>query len=261
MTRAIFSALKQNDPKMPDQQAMLIATASATDPKLAEKLLPQALGLEPPKTAEELAVRKMFQADRQNNVAGTGGTVGVNGAAAASAIPTTVQGIMEWKQNQDAERARKIKAAEQRGELEGKTAANLPKSLGFIDTALQTIEQARNHPGRKWYSTGLLGDLPTPGGTEGRGFSNLIGQIKGQVFLDAYETLKGGGQITQIEGEKAERAKSRIDRATKYAELESAFNDLRDALIEGRRKLAQTAGIAPMQQTQSENWRIRKVPQ
>jgi ribosomal protein S9 len=234
MTRAIFSALKQSDPKMSDQQAMLIATASATDPKLSETLIPQALGLNKPKTFEEYAVAEAIKSQSLGASA--------QASAATSALPTTPSA---WQDYQATGRA-KIKAAETIAEEKAKVEANLPRSITSIDTALATIEQARNHPGRTWYTTGLFGDLPAPPNTAGRGFVALMKQLGGQVFLDAYETLKGGGQITQIEGVKATEAKARLDRAQNREDLEAAFNDLRDALTEGRRKLLEKSGRLPV---------------
>ena len=59
-----------------------------------------------------------------------------------------------------------------------------------------------------------------------------IAQIKGTAFLNAYETLKGTGQITEIEGEKAERAKARLNTAVNDAEYVAALADFRDAVAE-----------------------------
>ena len=52
-----------------------------------------------------------------------------------------------------------------------------------------------------------------------------IEQIKGGAFLQAFESLKGGGQITELEGQKAEAAQSRLNTA-------QSEEDFRDALME-----------------------------
>ncbi len=39
-----------------------------------------------------------------------------------------------------------------------------------------------------------------------RDFNAMLDQVQGGAFLQAFESLKGGGQITQIEGEKATQA-------------------------------------------------------
>lgn len=50
-------------------------------------------------------------------------------------------------------------------------------------------------------------------------------QIKGQAFLQAYETLKGGGPITDIEGKQATDAIQRIDRSLTEKEYKAAVAD------------------------------------
>jgi len=43
------------------------------------------------------------------------------------------------------------------------------------------------------------------------GLIGVINQIQGQEFLNAFNDLRGGGQITQIEGERALDARSRLN--------------------------------------------------
>lgn len=52
-----------------------------------------------------------------------------------------------------------------------------------------------------------------------------IDQIKGGAFLEAYKSLRGGGQITELEGQKAEAAQARFSTA-------QSEEDFRDALME-----------------------------
>lgn len=47
-------------------------------------------------------------------------------------------------------------------------------------------------------------------GTNEAGWKSLYDQIKSGSFLEAYTGLKGGGQITEIEGEKATNARNRL---------------------------------------------------
>lgn len=57
MTRALYGALIQRD--IPQAQAFAIAQAASTNPKIAEILLPQALGLKPPSTIEGVIAERM----------------------------------------------------------------------------------------------------------------------------------------------------------------------------------------------------------
>ena len=52
-----------------------------------------------------------------------------------------------------------------------------------------------------------------------------IDQIQGGAFLEAYKSLRGGGQITELEGQKAEAAQARFSTAQNE-------EDFRDALME-----------------------------
>ena len=88
--------------------------------------------------------------------------------------------------------------------------------------------------GNEWLAK--MGRAPT--------YSSLMSyveQLRGLNFLEAFETLKGGGQITEIEAEKATMARSRIDRA-----LEGTPQDLILALedVRGLFQLAREANPA-----------------
>jgi hypothetical protein len=58
-------------------------------------------------------------------------------------------------------------------------------------------------------------------------------QIKGASFLEAFESLKGGGAITQVEGEKATDAINRMSIATNESEYIRAALDLQDVVRKG----------------------------
>ena len=58
----------------------------------------------------------------------------------------------------------------------------------------------------------------------------LFRQIQGKAFLEAFETLKGGGQITEREGQVATEAMSRLGRNISEAEFIEAANELRNIM-------------------------------
>lgn len=64
-----------------------------------------------------------------------------------------------------------------------------------------------------------------------------IDQLQGGAFLQARQMLKGGGQITDFEGKKAEAAFSRMVQSQNDADFRQALEDFRDAVNEGVRKL------------------------
>jgi hypothetical protein len=140
------------------------------------------------------------------------------------------------------------KAAEQRGEAQGKAQADIPRIEANADRALKTIQQIRAHPGKKsgLGVTALSGYIP---GTEARGFANLVDQAKGQTFLEAFNSLRGGGQITEAEGSKATQALARLDTAQTEEDFDAALKDLEDVVVTGmnvaRRKAGPTATAPP----------------
>jgi CII-binding regulator of phage lambda lysogenization HflD len=79
-------------------------------------------------------------------------------------------------------------------------------------------------------STGLLAPLQNIPGTPQRRVGARIDQLDGQAFLQAFESLKGGGQITEIEGQKATQAIGRLDDYQNPEDYKQALVELRDIL-------------------------------
>lgn len=116
------------------------------------------------------------------------------------------------------------------------------KSAGQAQVMLDTIDSIIADPGLDsavgvtGMLTGALGPLSALAPESSRARSR-IEQLQGQVFLDAFESLKGGGQITEVEGQKAEAARARLSTA-------QSPEDFRDALTE-LRQLVETASQRP----------------
>lgn len=127
--------------------------------------------------------------------------------------------------------------------------ASIAAQLGVIDKALQ-------HPGRET-ATGLSGVIDPRNyvpGTNPRDFQVVLDQIGGTAFLQAFESLKGGGQITEVEGKKATEAIARLNRAQSDEEFERSLRDLREVMQKGQERLnggrtlqAPAPQVAPMQ--------------
>jgi hypothetical protein len=66
-------------------------------------------------------------------------------------------------------------------------------------------------------------------------------QLTGVSFLSAYQMLKGGGAITDIEGQKAGAAMARLNRAQGEEEAKQALLDFKEAVDTGLRKLRRAA--------------------
>jgi len=64
-----------------------------------------------------------------------------------------------------------------------------------------------------------------------------LDQIVGKTFLQAYETLKGGGQITELEGKKAQEAQARLSTAQKPEDFREALREYRFYIEQGIKRL------------------------
>ncbi|MEJ1966496.1 MAG: hypothetical protein WDO56_35140 [Gammaproteobacteria bacterium] len=125
---------------------------------------------------------------------------------------------------------------------------DLPRVERTVNQALGDIEKLKNHPGLGAI-TGFASKIPIVPGTDQAAADALAKQIQGQTFLSAYQSLKGGGQITEVEGAKAEAAIGRLQRAQSTADYKAALNDLEDVLRSGlsqaRRQTGATATAPP----------------
>ena len=79
-------------------------------------------------------------------------------------------------------------------------------------------------------ATGILAFTQAIPGTPQRRVGSRIAQLNGQAFLQAFESLKGGGQITEIEGQKATEAVGRLDSAQRTEDYVASLTELRDIL-------------------------------
>lgn len=66
-------------------------------------------------------------------------------------------------------------------------------------------------------------------------------QLKGQVFMQAFQMLRGGGQITNVEGEKATAAYARMNRSVSTEDYKAALKDFMDATRAGYAKIQAAA--------------------
>lgn len=141
----------------------------------------------------------------------------------------------------------RIAAAEAEGQNSGKSRAEaqatLPAAEQSASVALDLIEKLKNHPGKR-YAVGVLGAAPTVPGTPQADFVALLEQAQGKAFLEAFNTLKGGGQITEVEGKKATQAIARMQRSQSVAAFNSALDDYKAVIQGGLRRAQQRAGVS-----------------
>ncbi|WP_139975343.1 hypothetical protein [Ochrobactrum sp. CGA5] len=137
------------------------------------------------------------------------------------------------------------------GKSQGEAAASLP---GDLQQAEQTISQIDSLLASDGLSS-IVGpvDQYRPSwslGSSGRDALSRLRQLQGGAFLQAFGMLKGGGQITEIEGAKAEAAMARMDRALNEEDFRNALKDFRDAVSQGMVKMRRQAGVGAGSQAQ-----------
>jgi hypothetical protein len=155
-----------------------------------------------------------------------------------------------------------LEAAKKMGATQGEAQAtgqkNLPVALDNATNALKYVQELRTHKGLpdvvglKGYG-GLKAYLPFAkeddyfDGTQAEDFETRRKQLVGGTFLQAYETLKGGGQITEVEGKKAQDAIARMSTSQSEAEFNQALNDYETIIKLGLARAQGMASGAPFQ--------------
>ena len=135
------------------------------------------------------------------------------------------------------------------GKVEGKSEASsklaLPQVEAEVKQTTDLVDALVKHPGKK-FAVGLPSVAGTQfiPGTPGADFKTRLDQITGKQFLAAYETLKGGGQITEIEGKKATDAMSRMKSASSQKAFDEAADEYK-ATMQGVLTRARTRAANP----------------
>ena len=120
------------------------------------------------------------------------------------------------------------------GTAQGTAQTTLDQTLFQGETTLKQLDDLLAHPG---FSTAVgVGNEITrfaPSGSEPRNFLTRLDQLKGEQFLQAFQSLKGGGQITEVEGKKATEAIARMNATSSEAEFRQATKDFGDVIRAG----------------------------
>jgi hypothetical protein len=130
------------------------------------------------------------------------------------------------------------------GEAGAQAQIDLPRMQDNATQALRTIEDFEKHPGFK-YVFGWDSIAPTVPGSTQAGALAYYDQIKGKTFLEAFNSLKGAGQITEIEGQKGTDAIARLNRAQSEKDAKVALADLKEVIQAGLARAEKKAGAEP----------------
>ena len=97
------------------------------------------------------------------------------------------------------------------------------------------------HPGFK-AAVGASSLIPTMPGSKAADFEARLDEIKGGAFLEAYNTLRGGGSITEVEGQKATQAITRMSTAQSEKEFIDAARDFQNVIRTGIKRSKEKLG-------------------
>jgi hypothetical protein len=138
------------------------------------------------------------------------------------------------------------------GKIQGGAAGELPGASIAAQESIRLVDDLLADPALPSAVGPIDGNLPGfirnfRGGV--KNFDERVEQLKGKAFLVARQELKGGGQITDYEGQRAEAALIRAGQAKGEDEFRAAMLEFKDAIMRGYAILEQQAsgqvGAAP----------------
>lgn len=192
--------------------------------------------------------KTFMRVKRANKVIDFGGEVGVldpMNPDKVQRMPKTLPPAQQPQNIAKAERARIESKEETEAEL------GLPQIMDQSNMLVKQIDDMLAHPGLSTVvgakgptgiitATGVDRFLGVP--TDARDFLARYDQIKGSQFMEAFKTLKGGGQITETEGDKATQAISRMNTTQSEEEFINAANEFKEIVLRGLERAKTKAG-------------------
>ena len=124
------------------------------------------------------------------------------------------------------------------GKGQGEIAFELPKAELAVQSDIQKIDEVIKHKGLDagtgtWQGSSVGSSIMPLINSDVADFQRRVEQIRGGAFLQAYQTLKGGGAIANAEGTKAEMAIARLNTAVSEKDFKAALNDYKTAIKRG----------------------------
>ena len=122
---------------------------------------------------------------------------------------------------------------------------NIDALIGQRDEKGNLLPGSQPHPGFE-SSVGMrFPGLKYIPGTDTADFNARLDQVLGGGFMQAYQSLKGGGQITEVEGKKATDAITRMSTSQSEKEFVKAALEFRNVVQQGVQRAQMQAGQNP----------------
>jgi len=191
-----------------------------------------AVGMAPGESA------RLAQSDRQFGAS--------HGLAQQNSAINQYKTMMEMNPEFLAQKAGMIEGAKFGAKNQAQAQIDLPQVVQQGEQTIKLVDDMLNHPGFN-ISVGAKSPVGKVAsfipGTDAASFDIAQKQMVGKQFLEAFETLKGGGQITQIEGEKATQAMSRMNTSNSQEEYIKAAREFQNIIRSGINRAKQKAGV------------------
>jgi hypothetical protein len=139
-------------------------------------------------------------------------------------------------------------AAKKRGEAKATAAVDLPGTRQTAYEAKGLLQSIKSDPYLP-NMVGLVGGNTPDILPDAQRVRGKIDQVQGQAFLTAFQKLRGGGQITEVEGNKATQAISRLGaRGQELKDYVAAIEDLEKIIDNGVTRAQFMAGEITQEQ-------------
>lgn len=149
------------------------------------------------------------------------------------------QGLKTQKERDDfvglkGEIAAGVAKGKEVGGAQGLAITELPKIASSTVDTVTLINTIVNHPGLDTVVgvRGFTGVVPLRG-TDAANFNALLDKARGKAFLVAYDQLRGGGHISDAEGDRATAAMEALNTAQTQKEFIKNLNILKDVALRG----------------------------
>jgi len=225
----------------PDPAAQQVADAIEANPKMANALLTNFFQTR--SAGKSLQGTRSFPGGLEMQTFKDGRTVfKQNGVVLTSSAE--IEGAYRAVSEYQAETAGGVQGAKTAAQLQGerdfeirigrrKTATAFNQAKIIINRMMANLDGMEDALGK---GVGLINLGGLTQGTisdEGIEFITQHEMLAGQIFLDAFQELKGGGPVTEIEGTKATKAKASMDRALTPKAYRIALRQYLEALQRG----------------------------
>lgn len=124
-----------------------------------------------------------------------------------------------------------------------KKANDAEEGAATIDNMLNTVQRIRGNKSLNDVLGSIEGRLPSVISDEGADAIALIDTLQSQAFLTQFDKLKGSGQITEIEGDKATKALQNLSRTQSEGQFKANLAEVERVLMKTRAGISKASGI------------------